>query len=320
MTFVMKGALLLGLVAVVQGSLFFWPASRDVLNHSYYGAWRLKHELLVAPGQNRLIVVGGSNVAFSVDSTTLERALVRPTINMGLHGDVGLAHMVHEVEDGARAGDFVVLIPEYEQFYGDVLNGALPAAEVVQYDWSALRYFSSWRQWRNLATNSRTITSAATFALLDQAKGRLLRLPRENREVTTVYRSDAFDSHGDMVAHLGLESDPRRILASTVRAEGEFNEEAVDVTVRCAEALAKRGATFVIVFPAISAGYWAVNQDLAKQVATRFPVGLVLRMPQDSVLDDGWFFDSVYHLNRKGRAVRAGQLVEVLLAKGAQRR
>lgn len=139
MTIVMKGALLAVLVAVVQGMLFLWPTSRDVLHHTYFGAWQLKHQLLVDPGRNRIILAGGSNVAFSFDSTTLERALARPTINMGLHGDLGLAHMAHEVEDGARAGDLVVLIPEYEHFYGDTLNGAQAAAEVVQYQWSALR-------------------------------------------------------------------------------------------------------------------------------------------------------------------------------------
>jgi hypothetical protein len=158
------------------------------------------------------------------------------------------------------------------------------------------------------------------FALLDQGKERLLRHPAAEREGTSPYRSDAFDSHGDMVAHLQLESKPERVVASMDRIEGEFNQDAVDVIVRCAKTLAKRGASFVIVFPPVAAGYWAVNQDLAIQVANRLPVELTLKTPQDSVFDDGWFYDSVYHMNRTGRDVRTGRLVEELLAKAAQKR
>ena len=72
----------------------------------------------------------------------------------------------------------------------------------------------------------------------------------------------------------------------------EFNQDAVDVIVRWRPSgMARRGARLVLVFPAVAAGFWAVNRDLAEDVATRLPRRSTLTRPQDSVFDDRLFFD-----------------------------
>jgi hypothetical protein len=315
-----KGLLLMALVVVMEGLILIGPGSRATLGDSYLSAWSLKHQHLVAPGRHRLLLTGGSNIAFGVDSALMREVTSRDTINLGLHGGLGLALMLHEIEDGARPGDLVILIPEYEHFFGDMMNGQLPAAEVLRYDWSALPYFSSWRQWRSLLTNSQTMASAAALALFDRAKTTVLRRPPIDHDTHTLYRRTAFDVHGDIVGNTDRESLPDRVAASSERITGPYNQAAVEAIARCGELLSSRGIEFIVVYPSVSASYWSVNKDLAMQVAERMPARWTRTRPEDWVFDDRLFYDSSYHLNQSGRERRTRQLVLVLQPERAARR
>jgi hypothetical protein len=307
-----KIVLLAALVAAVEGLILMAPGSRAILGDTYVAAWTAKHRRLLGPGDRRLVLTGGSNLAFGVDSSRLNAAVDRDTINLGLHGGLGLALMVHEIEDGARPGDLVVLIPEYEHFYGDMMNGELPAAELLRHDWTALPYLSSWRQRKNLVKNSVVMLNAASMALLEKAKATLLRLPEERPYSGTIYRRDAFDVHGDVIGNSDRASLPDRVAASNGRIRGEFNQAAIDEIVRCAEILSARGVEFVVIYPSVSASYWAVNHDLAERVAARMPRKWTRTTPAEWVFDDWLFYDSSYHLNQSGRELRTSQLIGVL--------
>ena len=308
-----KSAFLLVLVAVIESAIVLCPISRRLANHSYLDVWSSKHAHLAASGYNRIIVAGGSNVAFGVDSSRLERITRRPVINLGLHGGLGLALMVHEVQDQARAGDLVLLIPEYEQFYADTMNGNAEAAEILQRDWAALPYFSSWRQWRSLAMNGQVLAGVAAFGLIDSAKMRLLGTPASQPD-RSVYRKDAFNEHGDMVGHLAVPPQPGRVAAGFARITGEFNPRAISAIARCAEILSGRGVQFAMLYPSIASGFWDVNQDLAEQVAEQSQTQWTLSQPQDWVFPDQWFFDTPYHLHTRGREIRTDRLARVIQA------
>src|SRR4051794_775994 len=103
-----RAAALTVLAVFVEGMIFFCPVERAAWENSYLAAWRVKHQRLIAPGDNRLIVAGGSNVAFGVDSSTLQSVTQRTTINMGLHGGLGLRSVLYDIEENVRDHDTVV--------------------------------------------------------------------------------------------------------------------------------------------------------------------------------------------------------------------
>ncbi len=307
-----KVCLLIGIVVLAEGLVFFNPVDRNVWEHSYLAGWRTKHEHLIGVGRNRIILTGGSNVAFGVDSSKLQMVTQRETINVGLHGGLGLRAILNEVEDGARAGDSVIVIPEYEHFYGDLMNGERDAANLVRYDRSALRYFSSWRQWRPLVTNSYLVTRDAMFGLIDIVKMKLRGQADDEHRRPTVYRSDAFNLHGDVVAHLDQDSRPDLVAGTNEQIHGAFNQHAVDEVAGCATRLMARGVEFLFLYPPVSVSYWAVNGDLARQVAVRMPGRWARTRPEDWVFEDRLFYDTSYHLNRHGRELRTQKLLGVL--------
>jgi len=310
---IFKLGLLAAAVAVVECVLLFAPVTRDALHHSFLDAWQRKHERLRAPGRGRIIIAGGSNVAFGVDSSRLQSALHRPAVNLGLHGGVGLAFMLNEVVDGTRAGDLVVLVPEYEHFYGHLMYGELVAAELLQHNWPAFKYFNTRQQLGHLAINFPTLTGQEAFALLEEAK-QSLRGSRTDFVESTVYRRDAFDALGDMVAHLKEAPKPRQVVSSVQRLHGVFNHAAVRALAESVKAIQARGADVVVVYPPVAESYWQKNRDVIEELAGRLSRQWMTSRPDDWVYDDGLFYDSAYHLNRDGRAQRTERLLELLRA------
>lgn len=63
----------------------------------------------------RIIFVGGSNLAFSLDSEMIEKEFNIPVINTGLHAGVGIFHEIDDILPYVHKNDIIVLCPEYWQ-------------------------------------------------------------------------------------------------------------------------------------------------------------------------------------------------------------
>src|SRR5262249_39102967 len=67
-----------------------------------------EHRLATLPGR-RVVLIGGSNLAFGMDSAVVERLTGRPVVNVGLYGNFGVAFMLDEARRGLRPGDATVI-------------------------------------------------------------------------------------------------------------------------------------------------------------------------------------------------------------------
>ena len=307
-----RSSLLFAIVVVIETMLLLAPANQAVLDDPYLLAWQAKHQRLIGPGSRRLIFVGGSNVAFGIDSATLEAGTGRHTINLGLHGGIGLQFMLNEAARGVRSGDVVVLIPEYEQFYGDLLNGSLETVQVVQYHWSALQYVSSWGQWQNFVRNALAVNSRAVFARIDRLKSRVRGNADVERAEDPIYHSRAFDEYGDVVAHLHENSKPESVAALALPIEGRLNERAFASIARFARTVERRGAMLLVSHPAVTRRYWTINRAQILEVENRLAALGTMSPLHENIFDDERFFDTPYHLNRHGREARTTQLSRLL--------
>src|SRR5690606_17377891 len=103
---VAKACLLaVSLAGLLVAILLLVPDSND-----YAKASVDKHARLAAPGSAKLVLVGGSNLAFGVDSAELERELKGfRVVNMGMNAYLGLRFMLSEVMEDLEKGDVVVL-------------------------------------------------------------------------------------------------------------------------------------------------------------------------------------------------------------------
>src|SRR6266576_1729813 len=119
--FMVKGALL-GLAVVLTGvaiSQYDTRAGDD----NYLAAVLEKDRLIRTTPSPKIILVGGSNLAFGIDSRMMKDSLGVNVVNMGLYAKLGLRYMLAQVKPYIRRGDVVIIVPEYDQFYGNFSEG-----------------------------------------------------------------------------------------------------------------------------------------------------------------------------------------------------
>ena len=108
---------LLSVPAALLSWGFLLPAQYE---DTFMGELKYKVRCLEeAPGP-RIVLVGGSGVAFGADSALMERELPGYTVvNFGMYAALGTTVMLDLSQELIRPGDIVVLIPEqHAQFAG----------------------------------------------------------------------------------------------------------------------------------------------------------------------------------------------------------
>lgn len=92
-----------GLIAVLVDAFIAGP------DNYLAAAYDKDRRLRTTPGE-RIILVGGSNVAFSMDSRILEERYGLAPVNMGLQAPLGVRFMTRHVAEYVRSGDVVVVL------------------------------------------------------------------------------------------------------------------------------------------------------------------------------------------------------------------
>ena len=91
---------------------FLW--TKPVYGNTFYGELDDKYDALYSAEGEKIVVVGGSSVAFGYDSKTLSDLFGRPVVNFGLYAALGTKLMLDLSEDAIHEGDIVLLAPELD--------------------------------------------------------------------------------------------------------------------------------------------------------------------------------------------------------------
>lgn len=258
----------------------------------------------------RLLLVGGSNLAFGVDSAALEQALRRPTVNLGVTMDFGREFILNQASAHARPGDSILLSLEYTLFTATPpravsLIGALHAQP------SAWAYLGA-SQWRAVLDGGLIHFGFVARTSLYHAQGHYERY-------RGIYRRDAFNAHGDLISHYGL---PPHQLSNRFLAvpDSELRAALQNIAAFVARCRAVGAAVYFELTP------WPENWVQAQSATLeRIHAGLekipgltILNTPATLALPAHVFFDSEYHLLQAGRELRTQRLIRWLSAAPSQ--
>src|SRR5258708_4132609 len=92
---ILSFAIILTVVIII---LFLLPALRDP--NDYLGASAEKEKRENSISRPKIILVGGSNLAFGINSEIIEKEFKMPVVNMGLHAGLGLEFTLNEAIGG----------------------------------------------------------------------------------------------------------------------------------------------------------------------------------------------------------------------------
>ena len=310
-----RAAVFLALLLLLPTLLLIVGASLPgIYGESYYAELAPMTKRLDEAEGKKLVIVGGSNVAFGVDVELLETLLKEKGYDYtvcpyGLYAAVGCSAMLSLSEDALEEGDLVVLAIE-------------PTDETFSTYFGATAFLKCTEDAPDLLTRlnaAQRRSALGNYVSYLQERYAVVRsgdLPKAEG----VYSRAAFGENcnldyerpGNLMA-LGFDAAEPVDLAA-LRIEEGFVEQ-VNEYCRTAE---RRGAQVLLSFSPVNR---SALQDESREALSAFfklcnesfacPA---ISDPSRYVLDSAWFYDSNFHLNSAGATLRTVMLAEDLLA------
>ncbi len=303
------------LLAILPASLLGVGVSLpSCYQDSYYAQLPALYRRLTGSTGKRLILVGGSNVAFGVDGGLLKQLLAQygyeyTVCPFGLYAAVGTSAMLELSQGQLREGDVVVLAIE-------------PASEALS------AYFGASAFWK-CAEDAPELLTAVGPAHRAALAGNYVGFLQERAAICSsgqfpqgegAYAKSSFDESGNMIfcragniMALGWDTGAPVDLAA-VSISPDFARQVNDYC----KAARERGAEVYLSFSPVNRS--ALEGSPGEGAAAYFRACLdafdcpAVSDPNRYILDSGWFYDSNFHLNSAGAVLRTCLLAEDLLA------
>ncbi len=305
-------ALSLALVSIIL-PLIVLPIHDD-----YFLAQDSKNQLLEKTYEyNRIILVGGSNVAFGFNSEMLSDSLSCPVVNMGLHAGLGMKFILDNTSQYLHAGDILVVSPEYEQFFVGLPWGDYALTNLFYIH--PTKYYSllNWQQWNTIVENTPML--AQQRALLQKQNIRnylksILYTNYQPSQYRSVYHYTSFNGYGDVTKHWEWEKtyNPKE---ATKQIKLSTPEEAfVEYLFAKLDYLESQGIQ-VIMYPSIGSESWYttswMNVAYVDSLLEENNYPYVCE-PMELIYPDSLFYDTPQHLHKEGTDKRTLHLLDIL--------
>lgn len=286
----------------------------NLYGETYYGQLQPLTERLYGAEGQKLVLIGGSNIAFGVDGPLLEELLAEKGYSYtvcpyGLYAALGSGTMLSLSQDALGPGDLVVLAFEPTD---ETLSSYFGAGVFLKCAEDAPALLARLDAGRRAAV-------LGSYAAFLQERLSIVR-SGQYPETEGVYSRAAFGEAGSMdypregnVMALGFDTEKPVDLASLSVGE-KFGDEVNDYC-RAAE---KRGARVLLSFCPVNRSALADASEEALYAWYSLYSGAfdcpIISDPGRYVLDSAWFYDSNVHLNSAGAVLRTVRLAEDILA------
>lgn len=300
-------------IIILATAIFALPSQYD---NSFVGILDEKRDALLSEEGDKIVVVGGSSVAFGVDSDIIEKYTEMPVINFGLYAALGTKLMLDLSRDGIKDGDIVVIAPELD-------------AQTLSL------YFNSESTWQAIDGDLSMLASVAPANYLSMlggswryAKDKLGYFLGEKPDPQGVYNAKNFDENGDLVyprAHNTMRTyyDPNNMInLSADILDDDFADYLNEYIRYCTS----RGAT--VYFSYCPMNRMGLKSGTTDDTAAAFEDYLKEKIDctfissiSDYIYDAEYFYDTNFHLNDVGSILHSVNLTkDILLELGIPKR
>ncbi len=260
-----------------------------------------KHTILEQHSAPKIVLVGGSNIAFGVDSQLLSDSLHKPVINMGLNAALGLDFMLKEVAQQLKPQDIVIVSPEYFLTVDGYYKYKKKAGEI--YPTATSFFLQNPKNEIDIYLENRQNIFKALF---NKTK------PTIDENEKTVYSRKSFDSKGDITAHLVLEK--RKILTDRSQLEYKYWQGIALLNKFNSEMKSKKVKVYFC-YPSYAKTEYLRNKIAINKLKKDINEDLelpILGSLNNFLFADSLFFDTIYHLGKNGRQQRTQKMLAFL--------
>lgn len=274
-----------GLVGII---LFIIFIAIPISPFHMLGGLLYKQHLVEHTPSPKIILIGGSNLLFGMDSSLIERKLKIPVINYGFSVNLGLKYQIDQILPHIQPEDIVIVSAEYQQFTDEFFGTpSLDHWYIIEHNPRAIATYRSLPQIRSLIMSfPETLRFKMLYALQgDIADGRLY----------------DFDLRGD---YTGYEFSPARTVG-VKKIDHDFDPRSVQY-------IKEKIPQAYITFAPVNNATYTANKELLEKIVPAL-VGLkTLGTPKDFIYPSDAFFDDVYHLQWKYRTDRTQKMLNFL--------
>ncbi|MEJ0104619.1 MAG: hypothetical protein WDO19_19550 [Bacteroidota bacterium] len=299
--------ILFGLIVFSIIFLLAMDLGKNDYKSTYMAAMIDKHNRLSGLKSPRLIFVGGSSTAFGVNSEEMENELGVSVTNMALIAGLGLDFILNETAAVMKSGDTIILAPEY---YLDVEGNYELKVYTAKCFPEAKNYFN-----QDYLKNVTTVKFKEIKDNLKIISNQLFPKKLAVSDYHTIYNNrNSFNAYGDMVGHFSYGLPP------SLNDKGKFAYryyDGIDNLNRFYETAQQKGVKVFYVYHAYAESQYRQVADVIEKYSSDLQNDMkipILGQPTDFVYPDSLFFDTVLHLNKKGRELRTKKLLQLLHA------
>ena len=271
--------------------------------YTYYAALADKNNLLEQTTGKKIIVIGGSNVAFGLQSELLESEFDDySVVNFGLYASLGTKLMMELALDSISEGDIVVLSPEQNEQSLSLFFSASNTLKALESDWSMYDEIED--------KDQKIIRGKFIDFVNDKSK-----IPTPI-VVNSIYKRDSFNNHMDIeyldddgVSMRQSNIMPLRYDKSLLPSyDFEIRDDFIEYVNFFYQQVLAHKATMLFSFSPVNSlsveniemeslveYYWALRQKLDFDV---------IGNPLDYIIDSHYFYDTNFHLNDAGSVYR----------------
>lgn len=306
------GLFLIGLMMVLSPfGIFLLIANNQphVYSKTYYAALVDKvHYLKSLKSEKKIVLIGGSNVAFGFNSELLEQEFPEyKVVNFGLYAMLGTKIMMDLAIDYIGEGDMVFIIPEINSQSTSLYFNAESTLKALEDDMDIINKLPK--------DNKESVVGSYFDFIKDRGKQKTIIEPNG------VYQRKNFNKYGDILFlseegiskrdknRMPLHYDPSLLVDYKYKIDNEFFEYVNSYV----DSLIKKKATCYYSWSPvddlstsnnddeIDSYYWLVRQKIKANVVGE---------PSNYIMNNHYFYDSNFHLNDSGATLRTLKLIE----------
>jgi hypothetical protein len=252
----------------------------------------------------RIIFIGGSNLSFGLNSQMIKDSLNVNPINTGIHASIGLIYMMSNSLKFIKQGDIVVLVPEYQQFYGDYAygtDGEELTRTIFDVNISKIRLLNI----RQLINIFKIIPkySLSKFKVSEYT----------NAEESDIYSINSFNNYGDAYKHWILK---KQIFSPYGDLGNQLNESVFEEIKSYQTEITKKKAALFISYPGYQDSSYENSSNSIKNIEVQLKkdFSCILGTPERYKIPDSLMFNTPYHLSKKGVDYRTSLLISDIKA------
>lgn len=298
--FLMKFLLYTGLLFCASLLLFllwYFTCIYGKTVDNYDSAIELKVKRLMSLPSPKIILTGNSNLAFGIDSSLLEKTLNMPCVNLGLNGGMGYVFYEKIVSRNIGKGDIIILSYTH---YKEEVNGPFVWGFYFSTPLFGNRLFPVSFLIRHLYA----LPTFMKYTITEQVKN-IFSSPVENKKI---YHRSSFNEYGDVTvlrpSAFTLDIPPQELVMeeSTIKRLNNWHK-----------LIRKKGAYL------LAAGYpvYKGKRVVEKEKMAEFQAELQRKLSFPVISDfreyyfpPEYFFDSCFHLTKKGAEERTRILIK----------